>query len=230
MALFGWGVSKPQASPLAVAAADRYDPVALLAALDRVVPQYLESVDRHELAYPACTRAVSDVQGDARAIWEHTRFEALRYLTMVPARDSDLLIGAARQAEMTSAFLRHQPHDDTVIDFTGSAVDDVVIAIIAGLNWLNHCAALAGVHPEKFARTLTGFRKLVRAAQQWWDLEGAPQRCARMLAGHERPPLMLYLVWSDYTRLAREIACAARAETIGRLEAAQEPDELDVPP
>ena len=230
MALFGWGASKPQASPLAVAMADLHDPAALLRALDRIVPQYLESVDRHELTYPACTRAVSDPQGDARAIWEHTRLEALRYLTMIPARDSDLLIGAARQAEMTSAFLRRQPHDDTVIDFTGSAVDDVAIAIIAGLNWLNHCAALAGVHPEKFARTLTGFRKLVRAAQQWWDLEGARQRCARMLAGRERPPLMLYLVWSDYTRLAREIACAARAETIGRLEAAQEPDELDVPP
>lgn len=261
MALFGWGAPKQRAaspSPLDGAIGDLYDPAAVLRALDRIVPQYLESVDRHELIYPACTRALSDPQGDARSIWEHTRLEAMRYMMAIPGRDSELLIASARQAEMTSAFLRRQPHENIVIDFTGVALDDLVIAIIAGLNWLNHCAALAGVHPEKFARTLTGFRKVVRVAQKWWDMEGAEPRCAQMLAERERPPLMLYLVWSDYTRLAREIAAAAieramekdraqleltlaerpaelaaalaaRSETMKRLEAAQEPEELGAP-
>ena len=261
MALFGWGAPKQRAtspSPLDVAVGDLYDPAAMLRALDRIVPKYLESVDRHELIYPACTRALSDPQGDARSVWEHTRLEAMRYVTMIPARDSELLIASARQAEMTSAFLRQQPHAHIVIDFTGIAVDDLVIEVIAGLNWLNHCAALAGVHPEKFARTLTGFRKVVRVAQQWWDVDGAEARCAQMLAEREWPPLMLYLIWSDYTRLAREIASAtieraiekdreqleltlagrpaeieaalaARSETMKRLEAAQEPEELGAP-
>jgi hypothetical protein len=47
---------------------------------------------------------------------------------------------------------------------------------------------------------------------------------------------MLYLAWSDYTRLAKEIAIAAvmRApetdrETMHRLEAAQEPEDLGPP-
>ena len=110
---------------------------------------------------------------------------------------------------MTTAFLRQQPHENTVVDFTGVAVEDLVIAVIAGLNWLNHCASQAGVQREKVARTLTSFRKVVRLAQQWWETEGAATRCAQMLAERQKPPLMLYLVWSDYTRLAKEIAIAA---------------------
>ena len=40
-------------------------------------------------------------------------------------------------------------------------------------------------------------------------IEGAGQRCSDMLARREQPPLMIYLVWSDYTRLAKDIASAA---------------------
>src|SRR5258705_7698906 len=262
MALFGWGSSKQRATrqtPLDVTIGDLFDPVTFLHALDQVVPRYLDSVDRHELIYPACTRKLTDVQGDIRSVWQHTRLEAMRYVVAIPGRDGELLIGSARQPEMTAAFLRQQPHENTVIDFTGVATEDVGIAIIAGLNWLNHCAHLAGVHPDRFARTLTNFRKVVRLGQKWWDTEGAGPRCAQMLAERERPPLMLYLVWSDYTRLAKEIASAASygasieqtrealelqlagrpaelkaalaalPETIGRLEAAEDPEDLAKP-
>lgn len=210
MALFGWGSSKEQAKPeLDTAIGDIFDPAAFLHALDRAVPRYLDSVDRHELIYPACTRKPADAHGNVRSIWEHTRLEAIRYVMMVPGRDTELLIAPARQPEMTEAFLRVQPHENTVIDFTGVMTENIGIAVIAGFNWLNHCASLAGVHPEKVARTLTGFRKVVRLAQQWWDMEGAGPRYQQMLAAREKPPLMLYLVWSEYTRLAKEIACAA---------------------
>jgi len=262
MALFGWGLQKERAAqqpPLDVATGDLFDPAAMLHALDQIVPRYLDSVDRHELIYPACTRKLTDVHGDIRAVWHHTRLEAMRYVVAIPGRDGDLLLGPARQAEMVDAFLRQPPHENTVIDITGVAIDDLVIAIIAGFNWLNHCAFKAGVHPDKFARTLTNFRKVVRLAQQWWDTEGAGSRCAQMLAERERPPLMLYLIWSDYTRLAKEIASAAiygasteRArealelqlaerpaelkaalealpETINRLEAAEDPEDLARP-
>jgi hypothetical protein len=80
-----------------------------------------------------------------------------------------------------------------------------------------------------------------------------------MLAERQKPPLMLYLIWSDYTRLAKEIASAAvygasidRArdalelqlaerpaelkaalaalpETMSRLEAAEDPEDLGKP-
>jgi hypothetical protein len=137
---------------------------------------------------------------------------------------------------MVSAFLRQQPHENTVIDFSGVAAEDVGTAIIAGFNWLNHCALLAGVPREKVARTLTSFRKVVRLAQQWWETEGAVQRCAQMLAERQKPPLMLYLMWSDYTRLAREIAIAPAmrapetdVDMMRRLEAAQEPEDLSTP-
>src|SRR5882724_1992614 len=113
MALFGWGLRKQRAAPQApmdVAVGDTFDPAAMLRDLDQIVPQYLDRVDRHELIYPACTRKLTDAQGDVRSIWHHTRLEAIRYVMMVPGRDAELLIGSARQPEMTSAFLRQQAH------------------------------------------------------------------------------------------------------------------------
>jgi hypothetical protein len=239
MALFGWGSGKAKAAenaPLDTAIRDMFDPPAVLRALDQIVPKYLESVDRHELVYPACKRTPADPHGSVRSIWEHTRLEALRYVVMVPGRDAELLVAPARQPPMMDAFLRQQAHENTVIDFTGVATEDIGTAIIAGFNWLNHCASLAGVQREKVARTLTSFRKVVRLAQQWWETEGAAQRSQQMLAERQKPPLMLYLVWSDYTRLAKEVAIARamRApetdrETMNRLEAAQQPEDLGPP-
>jgi hypothetical protein len=88
------------------------------------------------------------------------------------------------------------------------------------------------------------FRKLVILGQQWWAMEGAGPRCRRMLADGEKPPLMLYLIWTDYTRLAKEVAAAALnrainadpapadldalAQTMTRLQQANDPDDLPV--
>jgi hypothetical protein len=188
---------------------DLIDPTALLGALDKAVPQYLDRVDRGDLVYPACKRTSTDVEGNLRSVWEHTRIEGMRYVMMVPRRKVELLIDPARQPEMLESFLRQPPHANTVVDFTGVPIDDFVIAIVAGLNWLKHCAALAGVDREKFSGTLRNFRKITVIAQRWWALEGSTARCGQMLARQEMPPLMLYLVWLEYTRLAKEIAGAA---------------------
>ena len=96
---------------------------------------------------------------------------------------------------MIEAFLRRRPHEDTVVDFTGVAIDDYSVAIIAGFNWLDHCALLAGVDPDKFWRPLRNFRKIVLVAQRWWALDGAGPRCNRMLVERQYPPLMVYLIW-----------------------------------
>ena len=64
-------------------------------------------------------------------------------------------------------------------------------------------------------------------AQQWWALEGATERCAQMLQAGERPPLTLFLLWSECTNLGREIALAsAPGSSDDAARSAQEPDEL----
>jgi hypothetical protein len=220
MSWFGWP-AKEQAADKAAPSG----PQAILEDLARRVPQYVDDADQGKLTYPACKQIISNA-GDVRAVWDHTRLEAMRYLVMVPGREFELLAEPARQPEMLEAFLRQQPHDHTVIDFTGSTMSDIAIATFAGFNWLNHCAVLAAVEREKFSGTLQHFRKLVVLAQQWWATEGAAARCRQMLADGEKPPLMLYLVWTDYTRLAREVAAAGLGRVIERGAAPADRDAL----
>jgi hypothetical protein len=209
---FAWrGVRQRSSSGPATdaAAGDLSGPLAILRNLDQAVPKYLDKVDRGDLVYPACKRTPADIDGNVRAIWEHTRIEAMRYIMLVPGRKDELLVDPARQPEMIDAFLRKPPHEDTVIDITGVAVDDLVIASVAGLNWLNHCAVLANVERDKFSGTQRNFRKVAVTAQRWWALEGSQSRCYEMLARREKPPLMLNLIWLEYTQLAKTIAGAA---------------------
>jgi hypothetical protein len=202
---FGWRLSKdPEADKSAA-----FGPQAILQELGKRVPQYLDDVDQGRLIYPACKRTPSDAHGDIGSIWDHTRLEAVRYVSMVPRREFEPLAEPARQPDVLEAYRRQQPHDDTVIEFTGSALSDLAIATIAGFNWLNHCAVLAGADRDKFSGTLSNFRKITGLARQWWATEGAGERCSQMLARGEKPPLMLYLIWTEYTRLAKEVAAAA---------------------
>jgi hypothetical protein len=209
--MFGWGQPKSRRPPKQAPdfVGDPFDAGEILRAIDAIVPRYIERADRGEVIYPACKRKLSDPEGDLRSIWEHTRLEAVRYVTMVPGRQSALLVEPARQLDMIDAFLRLQPHEQTVVDFTGVSADDLAIAIIAGLNWLNHCSVLAGVDHSRYSGTLRNFRKIAGIAQQWWAMEDAQARCVQILQAKERPPLMLHLVWQDYTGLAKEIASAA---------------------
>ena len=201
MALFGKSAAPPPDDVVDVSAG----PDAMLVGLDRAASLYVERTDRGELVYPACTRS----HGDAREIWRHTRLEALRYLMLIPGRQSALLTAPQRQAEMIEGFLRAKPHDDIVVDFTGHPAEDISIAIIAGLNWLNHCAGLARVDRAKVTGILRNFRKVVTVAERWWATDGAGARCAEMLAAGQHPPLMLNLVWFECTSLAKEVAAAA---------------------
>jgi hypothetical protein len=216
-------------------------PHALLEYLDKRVPQYLSDTDQGKLIYPACKRTLSDADGDVGRVWAHTRLEAMRYVMMVPRREFELLSEPARQIEMIDAYLAQRPHGETVIDFTSTASADFAIAILAGLNWLTHCAQLTGVDPNQQSGTISHFRKVVTLAQRWWLTDGAAERCRQMLANGEQPPLMLYLIWSEYTRLSKSIAAAAifgasidrleklvalPADLIPRFEAARDPADL----
>src|SRR5882757_6097417 len=236
MSWFGW-LAKDQVADKTAPSG----PQAILEDLARRVPQYVDDADKGKVTYPACKQIISDAN-DVPAVWDHTRLEAMRYLMMVPGREFGLLAEPARQSDMLEAFLRQQPHDGTVIDFTGSTMSDIAIAIFAGFNWLNHCAVLGAAEREKFSGTLQHFRKLVVLAQQWWATEGADPRCRQMIEAGEKPPLMLYLVWTDYTRLAKEVAAAglsratergagsesheALVQMTARLQQADEPDDL----
>ncbi|WP_426440798.1 hypothetical protein [Bradyrhizobium genosp. P] len=234
MANFGWTRVKDPAPAVDadIGFGGLTDPLAFLAALDKAVPRYLDLVDNGALVYPACKRKPGDIQGDLRAVWEHTRLEAMRYIPMVPRQDTSLLVDPARQAEMIDAFLRQQPHEKTVIDFTGTAIDDYGIAIYAALNWLNHCVTISDADPHQFSGTLRSFRKVMVVAQQWWAIDGAAERCKQMLEARERPPLVFFLLWAECTHLARDIALAAARgaatpdDALSRVQAAQDPEEL----
>lgn len=216
-------------------------PDGLIDELRKRVPKYLDEADQGKLIYPACKRTLSDPSGDVGSVWDHTRLEAMRYVIMVPGPEFELLSEPGRQMEMIDAYLFQRAHGETVLDFTGTATTDFSIAILAGLNWLTHCAQLAGVPPAQQSSTIRNFRKVVTLAQRWWLIEDAADRCAQLLASGEQPPLMFYLVWSEYTRLAKQIASAAifgssisrssklvvlPEDLIDRFEAAQGPEEL----
>ena len=213
-------------------------PQALIADVEKRGKQYLEDVDNGKWVYPACKRTSSDAGADEASICDHTRLEAVRYLLMVPRREFTLLAEPDSQKAILDAYLRQLPHDETVIEFTGNTMSDLAIAVIAGFNWLNHCAVLAGADRDKFSGTLSNFRKLTGLAQQWWTMDGAAERCGQMLAERENPPLMLFLIWTEYTRLAKEVAAAAlfgssierateRRREILKSKLAGRPDELN---
>ena len=181
-------------------------PHALLADIEKRGKRYLEDVDAGTFVMPACKRTASDAGSDQAAIAEHTRLEAFRYLLALPHREFKLLAEPGSHPEIIDSYLRQLPHEDTVIEFTGVTNADLAIAIIAGFNWLVHCAVLAGANPNQFYGTLRNFRRVASTAQKWWAADDARQRYAEMLQVGEVPPLLLNLVWADYGRMATEIA------------------------
>jgi hypothetical protein len=183
-------------------------PLPLHEEIEKRCKAFLDDVDNGKLISPACKRTASDAGSDEQSILDHTRLEAVRYLLSVPRREFVLLADPAQQAALLDGYLRQLPHEQTVIEFTGTTSADLAIAVIAGFNWLVHCATLAGADPRKFFGVLRNFRKVVSSAQNWWMEEGAKQRCADMLQAGQEPPLFLNLVWADYTRMANEIAVA----------------------
>jgi hypothetical protein len=206
MAWFRWMQPSAHEPPGGNLEVDLFDPIIILHALDYNVPRYLKRVDRGELIFPACKRSITDQGCDPCSIWEHTRLEAMRYVIMVPHRDVGLLFEPARQSQIIKAFLRKRAHTKVAATFTGMPTDDLLNAIIAGFNWLDMCRRVAGI--EKPTRAVNDFKNVVWLAEQWWAAEGASLRCYRMLAERKRPPLMLYLVWFEFTGLAKELALA----------------------
>jgi hypothetical protein len=183
-------------------------PLPLHEDIEKRAKQYLDDVDNGKFVYPACKRAASDTAGDEQSISDHTRLEAFRYLLSVPRREFALLAEPDQQAALLDGYLRQLPHDQTVIEFTGNTSADLSIAILAGFNWLVQCAVQAGADPKEFLGALRNFRKVASSAQKWWAVDGAKERYAEMLAAKQEPPLFLNLVWTDYTRMATEIAAA----------------------
>jgi hypothetical protein len=183
-------------------------PHTLLDDIEKRGKQYLEDVDNGKFISPACKRTASDAGCDQTAIADHTRLEAFRYLLAVPRSEYRLLAEPNSQTAIIDGYLRQLPHEDTVIEFTGVTNADLAIAIIAGFNWLVHCAVLAGADPKQFYGALRNFRRIASSAQKWWETEGAKERYAEILQARQEPPLLLNLVWADYGRMATEIAAA----------------------
>jgi hypothetical protein len=180
--------------------------------IEKRAKQYLDDVDNGKFVYPACKREASDHAGDEASICDHTRLEAFRYLLSVPRREFALLADPDQQTALLEGYLRQLPHDQTVVEFTGNTSADLAIAILAGFNWLVQCAVQAGADPREFLGALRNFRKVASSAQKWWAMDGAKERYAEMIAAKQEPPLFFNLVWTDYTRMANEIAAARVAK------------------
>ena len=183
-------------------------PHALLADIEKRGKRYLDDVDNGKFISPACKRTASDAGGDEASVCDHTALEAFRYLLAVPRREFALLAEPDQQTALLHGYLRQLPHEETVIEFTGNTNADLAIAILAGFNWLVHCAVLAGADPKQFYGALRNFRRIGSAAQKWWASDGAKERYAEVMQAGEMPPLFLNLVWADYSRMATEIAAA----------------------
>jgi len=186
-------------------------PHALLDDIEKRGKRYIDDIDNGKFISPACKRTASDAGNDEAAVGDHTRLEAFRYLLAVPRSEFRLLADLDQQAALLDGYLRQLPHEDTVIEFTGVTNADLAIAIIAGFNWLVHCAVLAGADPNQFYGTLRNFRRIASSAQKWWAADGAKERYAEMMQAGEEPPLFLNLVWADYGRMATQIATAHAA-------------------
>ncbi|WOH65392.1 hypothetical protein [Bradyrhizobium sp. BWA-3-5] len=185
-------------------------PGTLLAGIKQRGRQYLDDADNGKWVFPACKRTTADAGADRATVCDHTRLEAFRYLLMVPRGEFKLLAEPDSQGAAIEAYLRQRPHEDIVIEFTGNTMNDLATAVIAGFNWLNHCAGLARADRRPFSGTLNHFRRVALSAQKWWEMEGAKARSAQMLQAGQEPPLLLNLVWADYGRLAAEIAAGRR--------------------
>src|SRR5215470_3012269 len=175
-----WPFAKETATALAKTTLDV--PHALLADIEKRGKQYLEDIDNGKFIIPACKRRASDAGCDEAAITDHTKLEAFRYLLAVPRDEFRLIADPEQQAALLDGYLRQLPHEDTVIEFTGVTSADLAIAIIAGFNWLLHCAHLAGADPKEFYGALRNFRRVASTGQKWWASEGAKERYAEMLA------------------------------------------------
>ena len=206
-----WPFAKETATATATATATLDVPHALLADIEKRGKQYLDDIDNGKFITPACKRRASDAGCDEAAIADHTKLEAFRYLLAVPRNEFRIIADPEQQAALLDSYLRQLPHEDTVIEFTGATNADIAIAVIAGFNWLVHCAVLAGANPNQFYGTLRNFRRGASAAHKWWAADGAKQRYAEMLQARQEPPLLLNLVWTDYSRMATEIATAHAA-------------------
>ena len=158
-------------------------PHALLAEIEKQGRQYLDEADNGKWVYPACKRTASDAGADKDQIGNHTRLEAVRYLLTVPRGEFRLLAEPGSQPAILDGYLRQLPHDETVIEFTGNTMSDLAIAVIAGFNWLNHCAGLAGADRRKFSGTLNHFRRVAMSAQKWWEMKGAERALRATVAG-----------------------------------------------
>ena len=132
-------------------------PHALLADVETRGKRYLDDVDNGKFISPACKRTASDAGGDEASVRDHTALEAFRYLLMVPRNEFRLLAEPEQQEALLDGYLRQLPHEEIVIDFTGNTNADLAIAIIAGFNWLLHCAVPRRRRPETVLRCAAQF-------------------------------------------------------------------------
>jgi hypothetical protein len=181
----------------------------LIATITRDVPKYLMEVRSGRYKAPACTRRPREPRGNVHDIWEDTRLEAFAPLLNHVGSNVMTLGRSARQRELFHAFRHDRPHLKYPDVATGEEVHDTVQAVFQCLIYLRDQCLKAKTSYNVYAGALETFEKDCVAAYDWWQKEGAGPTADLPLVHDERPPLMIYILWRETTRLAKEIATAS---------------------
>ena len=210
MGLFDFLKPKDHAAESAVrkAAGNLFDAQALTTAIARNIPQYITDVKRGRCQAPACTRQLGEPRANVRDIWEDTRLEALTPLFNHGASNAMALCEPARQTELFHAFRHDRPHLKFPHVATGDEVHDTIQAVFQCVDYLRDQCLKAGTNYDVFKGAVATFEKDCANAYDWWQKEGAGPTAYLLLSHGERPPLMIYILWRETTRLAKEIATA----------------------
>ena len=113
-----------------------------------------------------------------------------------------------RQTELFHAFRHDRPHLKFPDVATGEEVHDTIQAVSQCLVYLRNQCLKAKTSYDVYEGALATFEKDCATAYDWWQKEGAGPTADFPLLYDERPPFMIYILWRETTRLAKEIATA----------------------
>jgi hypothetical protein len=182
---------------------------ALTAAITRNVPKYLMDVKLGRCRAPACARRPGEPRGNVHDIWEDTRSEALVPLLNHGGSNTLALCRPARQRELFHAFIHDRPHLKFPDVPTGEEVPDTIQAVSQCLTYLRDQCLKAKTSYNVYVGALEGFEKECATANDWWQKQSDGPTADLPLLHDARPPLMIYILWRETTRLAKEIATAS---------------------
>jgi len=186
-----------------------FEPESLISALDTRIPEYLAAVNQGRCKSPACTRKSGEPYSSVSDIWEDTRLEAFVPLFRHGASNPMALCQVPMQRELFTRFNNDHPHLKLPHVPSGEELHDTIQAVWQCVLYLREQCSKAGTNLTVRDTALEVFNSKCVRAYEWWQNEENGSAAYALLARGERPPLMFYILWTEATRLAKEVAIAS---------------------